>query len=167
MPYQSKFWRYVGADIGQARHYPFCWISPDDCHSKSESTKLFIGGKFNEAMGLEIGYVDTGTIHVAGGETGAYGLDFSLLGEMHVATDTSVVGRAGMIFGRSNVSGTAPGLVTAQRSTWNPSLGIGLQRRIASHWALRLDADRYRFRFSDGDHGKVDVLTVGLQYSFR
>src|ERR1039457_1091750 len=64
MPYKSNFWRYVGGDIGQARHYPFCWISPDDCQSNSETAKLFIGGKFNEAMGLEIGYVDTGKIHV-------------------------------------------------------------------------------------------------------
>jgi hypothetical protein len=52
--------------------------------------------------------------------------------------------------------------MTATRSTWNPGLGIGVQRRIASNWGLRLDLNRYRFRFSDGDHGKVDVLTVGL-----
>lgn len=77
----------------------------------------------------------------------------------------SVVGRFGMIFGRSDVSGTATGPVTATRSGWDPGFGIGIQRRIAYNSALRLDADRCRFRFSGGEHGKVNALTVGLQWS--
>ena len=46
-----------------------------------------------------------------------------------------------------------------------PSVGVGAQVEMTKNWALRVDVDRYRPRYSGGlGRESVDTLTLGVQY---
>ena len=171
MPYERSFWKYAGLDYGVSEFHPSCQFSNPRCDGDAHTAGVFVGGKFRDHLGLEFAYFSLGEIQTAGGGTAdgktvAHGLSVSLTGDYPLAQHADLTGRVGEVFGRSNVAGNGPGLITATRSGWEPSFGAGVRLGIAAHWALRVDADRYRLRFSDGERGRVYALTAGLQYEF-
>jgi opacity protein-like surface antigen len=83
-----------------------------------------------------------------------------------VGQNTSIFGKLGTSYIRTNVSGGAAGLSTGRESGWGPRVGIGAQLGITQNWAVRLDADRYRVQFP-GSNQNIDTYMIGAQYSFR
>jgi outer membrane protein W len=61
-----------------------------------------------------------------------------------------VLAKGGAAYTRTKVTGTAPGLQTGTADGWGPRFGIGLDAGITQNWAIRLDADRYRFKMPGG-----------------
>ena len=164
MPYESGFWGHAGLNIGRSRLRADC--PPPGCDDRDQTWKAYVGGKFNNAIGAEVGYIDLGKFGRGGGETTSHGLDIAFLAGLPVARNSSVFIKAGTAYLRNNVSGTAPGLGTGKEKGWGPRWGIGGQIGFTPNLALRLDADRYRAQFP-GSKENIDTFTVGLQYSFR
>jgi hypothetical protein len=169
-PPSSSPWNglYVGGSLGESRYEPFCWLDLNhDCDKDSTAGKLFAGARLNPHFGVEAAYIDFGSIDFAGGQTRAEGLDLSLTGRLDVASHTALVGRLGFVSGYATVSGTTPGLINDTRTGIEPSYGLGVQQDISANWTLRGDLDRYRIKFSDGEHGMLGLLTLGVQWNFR
>jgi opacity protein-like surface antigen len=165
MPYQKDFWGHVGASIGRSKLDTDC-IPGTECDDKDRVLRVFGGGRFNNAIGGEIAWMDLGDFTNGGGDTDSQALDLALVAGIPFANNWSVFGKLGAVYARSEVSGTAAGLETGERNGWGPRVGIGLQMGLTENWALRADLDRYRIRLPGGREN-IDTFMVGAQYSFR
>src|SRR5512138_2731421 len=94
MPYQSGFWGHAGASVGQSKLQLAC-PAGGSCDDKDTSFRIFAGGKFNNAFGLELGLVDYGKFDRAGGETKGWGLDIPLILGFPIGSNSSVFAKAG------------------------------------------------------------------------
>lgn len=164
-PWQQRFWGYAGINLGTA-NYDFTCAAGFGCDDTAGTVKLFAGGRFNNVFGLEVGYVNFGKAEIAGGDMEAHGLNFSLVAGVPIGANSSVFGKLGTTYGRSKVSGTVPAFRTGSEDDWGASFGVGAQIGLTDRWSLRVDADRYRFKFVDTDRRNIDTFTVGAQYRF-
>ena len=165
MPYQSGFWGHAGASFGQSKLRLGC-PSGASCDSNDTAWRLFAGGRFNNAFGLELGVVNYGKFGRGGGDTEGWGLDIPVLLGFPIGRNSSIFAKAGINYSRMEVSGT-PGLVQAgKESGWGPRFGLGAQIGLTPQWAIRGDWDTYRVRFP-GERDRIDTLTVGAQYNFH
>jgi len=166
MPYQSGFWGHAGASVGQSKLQLSC-PPGGSCDDKDTSFRIFAGGRFNNAFGLEIGLLDYGTFDRGGGETKGRGLDIPLMLGFPIGRNSSVFAKAGVNYSQMEVTAGSPALVqTGKESGWGPRYGVGAQIGLTPQWAIRGDWDRYHVRFP-GTKDDVDTLTIGAQYSFR
>jgi len=165
MPYQGNFWGYAGLNLGRSSYDLNC--GGFSCDQHGDTAKIYAGGRFNDWLGLEVGWVDMGRADFAGGHADAQGLNFSLLGGVPVGDNSSVFAKLGTTAGHTKLTGTAAGAPSGTENGWGLSYGIGGQIGLSRNWAVRVDADRYRFKFAGDNKRDVDTLTVGLQYSFR
>ena len=94
MPYQSGFWGHAGASVGQSKLQLGC-PPAGSCDDKDTALRIFAGGRFNNAFGLEIGLLDFGTFDRGGGETKGRGLDIPLILGFPIGTNSSVVRQGG------------------------------------------------------------------------
>jgi OmpA-OmpF porin, OOP family len=163
MPYESGFWGHAGFSLGRARLRADC-PGGFNCDLRDDTWKVFAGGKFNNTIGGEVGYLSLGDYSLAGGTTKARGVDLALTAGVPLGQNTSVFLKLGTIYTRTNTDGV--GIATGRETGWGPRYGIGGQIGIGPQWAVRLDADRYRMDFAGGSRN-VDTFTVGAQYSFR
>src|SRR5438270_11417631 len=63
MPWSHGFWGHVGIEGGQSRFRDVCRDrNLFDCDSTDSTWKGFVGGNFNDILGLEIGYTDFGKV---------------------------------------------------------------------------------------------------------
>jgi len=165
MPYQSGFWGHAGASVGQSKLELGC-PAGGSCDDKDTSFRIYAGGKFNNAFGLELGLVDYGTFDRAGGETKGRGLDIPLIFGFPLGTNSSVFAKAGVNYSQMEVSDNSLGVATGKESGWGPRYGVGAQIGLTPQWAIRGDWDRFHVRFP-GTKDDVDTLTLGAQYTFR
>lgn len=164
MPYQKGFWGEAGFSLGRSKLHADC-PSGNSCDLRDNSAwRAYVGGKFNNVVGGEVGWVDLGSWDRGGGTTKSRGLDLALVAGVPIGQNSSVFGKLGAAYLRSDVSGT--GLSTGRESSWAPRFGVGAQIGLTQNWAVRLDADRYRVDFP-GSRQNVDTYMVGAQYSFR
>jgi opacity protein-like surface antigen len=166
MPYQSGFWGHAGLSVGRAKLHADCPAGAGCDLRDNSSWRVFGGGKFNNIFGAEVGLMDLGDFSRGGGHTTARGLDLALVAgvPIPVGQNSSVFGKLGAAYVRTNVSGT--GLTTGKENGWGPRIGAGASFGITQNWAVRLDADRYRVEFP-GSKQNIDTYMVGAQYSFR
>ena len=165
MPYQSGFWGHAGASAGQSKNQRDC-PPGGGCDDKDTAYRLFVGGRFNNTFGLELGLVSYGTFDRAGGETDGYGLDIPLMLGFPIGANSSVFAKAGVHYSRMDVGGNPALVESGKESGWGPRYGLGAQIGLTPQWAIRGDWDRYHVRFP-GTKDDIDTLTVGAQYSFR
>ena len=164
MPYQSGFWGTAGFSLGRSKLHAPC-PAGNECDLRDNSAwRAYLGGKFNNTFGAEIGLLDLGSWDRGGGTSKSRGLDLALIAGVPIGQSSSVFGKLGATLMRTDVSGT--GLTTGRESGWGPRIGIGAQIGLTPNWAVRLDADRYRIDFP-GSTQNVDSYMVGVQYSFR
>lgn len=165
MPYQSGFWGHAGASIGESRLRLDC-PSGTSCDNKDAAFRIFAGGRFNNAFGLEIGAVNYGKFSRGGGDTKGYGLDIPLILGFPIGSNSSVFAKAGAHYSRMDVGGNSAIVATGKESGWGPRYGLGAQFGLTPQWAIRGDWDRYHVKFP-GTKDDVDTLTLGAQYTFR
>lgn len=164
MPYQSGFWGNAGFSFGRSKLHADC-PSGNPCDLRENGAwRAFAGGRFNNTFGAEAAWLDLGSWDRGGGTTKSRGLDLALLAGVPFGQNSSVFGKLGATWMRSDVSGT--GLTTGRETGWGPRVGIGAQIGLTQNWALRLDADRYRIDLP-GSTQNVDSYMIGAQYSFR
>jgi len=169
MPYQSGFWGHAGASIGQSTIDDAC-ISGFACDDKDQAFRLYAGGRFNNAVGLELGVLNMGKFDRGGGRTDGWGIDLALVAGFPIGANSAIFGKLGTIYGRTEVEGSpaavAAGLRTGKERGWGPRYGIGGQVGLTPQWAVRADYDRFRMPLPGGKED-VDALMLGVQYTFR
>jgi OmpA-OmpF porin, OOP family len=165
MPYQSGFWGHAGASVGQSKLQLGC-PPAGSCDDKDTSYRVYAGGRFNRAFGLELGLLSYGTFDRGGGETDGWGIDIPLLLGFPIGQNSSVFAKAGAHYSSIDVGGNPALVQTGKESGWGPRYGVGAQIGLTPTWALRADWDRYHVRFP-GTKDDIDILSLGAQYSFR
>jgi OmpA-OmpF porin, OOP family len=165
LPHERGFWGHAGVSFGQSKLDISCPVG-FACDDKDQFLKGYVGGRFNNIFGLEIGALNFGKFQYGGGETDGWGADAALLAGVPIGANSAVFAKAGVIYARTEVSGTAPGLTTGKERGWGGRWGVGAQLGLTKEWALRADFDRYRLPLP-GSHEDLESLTLGVQYTFR
>jgi OmpA-OmpF porin, OOP family len=167
MPYQSGFWGHAGLSFGQSKLKDAC-IAGSPCDDKDQAFRLYAGGRFNNAVGLEAGLLNMGKFDRGGGRTDGWGLDLALVAGIPIGANSAIFGKLGAIYGRTEVEGTstAPGFTRGKERGFGPRYGIGGQVGLTPQWAVRADWDRFRMPLPGGKED-LDTLMLGVQYTFR
>lgn len=166
MPYQSGFWGHAGLSIGRGELDAPCF-SGTSCDLKdNRAVRAYAGGRFNNAVGLEVGALNFGDYERGGGRTDGWGIDLALVAGVPIGANSAVFGKLGAVYARSEVTGNAAGLQTGKERGWGGRYGIGGQIGLTPQWALRVDWDRYRLPLPGGKED-LDTFMLGAQYTFR
>jgi hypothetical protein len=170
MPYQSGFWGHAGFSFGQSKFKDACDGIPTTfaCDDKDQAFRLYAGGRFNNAVGLEAGLINPGRFDRGGGRTDGWGLDVTLVAGVPIGANSAVFGKLGAVYARTEVEGSpaAVGLDRGKERGFGPRYGIGAQVGLTPQWAIRGDWDRWRMPFPGGKED-IDTLMLGVQYTFR
>lgn len=79
MPYQSGFWGTAGFSLGRSKLHAPC-PAGNECDLRDNSAwRAYVGGKFNNTFGAEVGLLDLGSWDRGGGTSKARGLDLALI----------------------------------------------------------------------------------------
>src|SRR5688572_1844644 len=165
MPHERGFWGHAGVSFGQSRLDIPC-PGGFSCDDQDQFLKAYAGGRFNNAIGLEVGVMNFGRFFAGGGETDGWGADAAIVAGFPIGANSSIFGKLGVVYARTEVSGTAAGFQTGKERGFGMRYGLGAQVGLTKTWALRADWDRYRLPLP-GDHEDLDALTLGVQYTFR
>lgn len=163
---------YIGAGVGQS--------DVDELNDTDTAFKVFLGVHVNPNLALEGGLVSFGetTANYGGGESisadaaGAYG---AVVGRLPVGAAT-VYGKVGLQYWDVDLVVCSAGMCDRGSDTGiDPMLGVGLEIPMVNRVAVRAEFERY-LDVSDGVEvfdgyarstgTDVDVITVGLRYSF-
>ena len=149
-------------------------------HDHSTGGKLFGGYQFNRNFAIEAGYFDFGKFGFTANTSPAgtlngniklNGVNLDAVGILPLTERLSALGRVGVISARARDSFSGTGAVGVSNS--NPSkrdtgykIGAGLQYALNDSWNLRAELERNRINDAVGNKGHIDLLSVGLVYSF-
>jgi len=166
MPYERGFWGHAGVSFGQSKLDINCPAGAG-CDDKDQFLKAYAGGRFNNAIGLEVGVMNFGKFSAGGGEIDGWGADAAVVAGIPIGANSSVFGKLGIVYARTEVSGPLfPAGAAGKERGFGARWGVGAQVGLTKEWAVRADFDRYRVPLP-GDHEDVEALTLGVQYTFR
>ena len=97
---------YVGLNLGQTQFDTGCGSGGYVCKDSRVSGQVYTGGLFNDWVGVELGYLNTGKADRAGGRTRAEGVGVSLLLRAPLGSFNAFV-KAGGLYGQTKVSAGA------------------------------------------------------------
>src|SRR5918999_5534566 len=163
MPYQSGFWGHAGLSVGQSELDASCPAGAP-CDDKDQAARLYFGGRFNNALGLEVGFLHTGRFRRGGGDTDGYGIDAALVAGVPIGANSAIFGKLGAIYSRMDVNGNL--VQTGAERDWGARYGIGGQVGLTPQWAIRADWDRFKVGLPGGRED-LDTIMLGVQYTFR
>ncbi len=165
LPYTSR--GYWGLSLGRTKFDLGCGSGAFGCDSHSNvSVNAYTGGMFNEWLGLELGYLNTGKLDRAGGDTSAQGVNLRLVGRVPMGA-FNVFGKAGGIYGRTKVtSDVLSGIPSGSKSGGGLSVAAGVGYDFTSHSGVTLEWARNKFKFAAEGHPNVDTTQVGYIYKF-
>src|SRR4051812_20197809 len=143
MPYQSGFWGNVGLSYGRSKLHADCPPGPE-CDLRDQAWRAYVGGKFNNIFGAEIGFLDLGKFGRGGGDTKSRGADLALIAGFPLGQHSSIFGKAGLTYRRPDGWARPVGWPPGRESGGGPGVGVGAQTEIPQNWAFRQDAARYR-----------------------
>lgn len=180
---------YGGIGIGQSRAkidharitaglLPRVVTSIDD-DDRDTGFKLLAGRKFNRNFAVEGGYFNLGkfgyTANMAAGSEIAtiklQGVNLDAVGILPFAEKFSAFGRVGLIYtqAKDTFRGTGAILVNdpnPKKSDASYKMGLGVQYDFTESLGLRGEWERYRVSDAVGNKGDIDMLLVGLIYTF-
>lgn len=165
MPYQSGFWGHAGISLGQSELDASC-PAPADCDDTDQAARIYFGGRFNNAVGLEVGFLHTGRFRRGGGDTDGYGIDLALVAGFPIGANSAIFGKLGTIYSRMDVNGNDALIRTGSERDWGWRYGIGGQIGLTPQWAIRADWDRFEVALP-GSKPDLDTVMLGVQYTFR
>lgn len=142
--------------------------------------KLFVGYQFNQYFALEAGYADLGDFKYevarapgAGtliADTNYKGFNFDAVGTLPITPRFSAFARVGAFHYETeqNFVGTQSLAAALSRDDKDTGykFGAGLEYSFTERLSARIEAERYRIEDMVGDHGSVNLYSVGLVYRF-
>ena len=183
---------YGGASIGQSRSkiddaritanlqsqgLATSAMSNDD---KALAGKAFAGYQLDRYLGIEAGYFNLGHFGFASttvpagtldGRIKLQGINLDLVGTLPLSERFSAIARVGAQHARSRDSfGGGGGVVVLtpnpSKSETNVKFGAGLQYAFTPNLMLRGEAERYRVNDAVGNHGDINLYSLGLVFAF-
>lgn len=147
---------------------------------KDRGYKLYAGYQFNRYFSVESGYFDLGnfSFNTVTDPLGAFngnidlrGINLDLVGTIPLTEKFSAFARVGINYAEAKDTFSRSGLTTLTRDSAkgrdiNGKAGLGLQYAFNDNWAVRAEAERYRFDDAVGHRGDADLYSVGLVYRF-
>lgn len=136
---------------------------------KSTAYNLYGGTYFNNNFGVELGYVNFGTVSRAGGSSRAEGLNLALVARLPLSDSFSLLGKLGSTYGRTNVSGLpGSGIASGSDSGFGLAYGIGAELAVNTQWAVVLQYDVHQLHYIGGssDREEMKVTSLGIRYKF-
>jgi OOP family OmpA-OmpF porin len=141
--------------------------------------KLFGGWKFHKNFALEAGYFNLGKFGFTGttptssltGTAKFQGLNLDAVGILPLTEKFSALGRVGLTYTEAKDTFATTGNISVpnnnpSKSEANYKFGLGVQYDLTRALGLRAELERYRVNDAIGNKGDVDMLTVGLIYTF-
>ena len=142
--------------------------------------KAFGGYQLNRYVGIEAGYFSLGhfgftfTTVPAGtldGRIRLHGVNLDLVGTLPVTERFSLLARVGAQHASARDSFNGSGGVVVltpnpSKSETNVKFGAGLQYAFTPNLMLRGEAERYRINDAVGNHGDVNMFSVGVVFAF-
>lgn len=164
LPYTRR--GYFGISVGRPDFKNGCGTGLYGCDNPNVGVSVYTGGLFNEWLGMELGYMNTGKADRAGGRTSAQGVSVSLVARAPMGA-FNVFAKGGAIYGQTNVSsGLLSGIAEGQRRGWGGTYGAGVGYDFTPASGVVLEWARHEFRFP-GDGGRQDVDTTSVGYVHR
>lgn len=147
---------------------------------RNTAFKLFGGYQFNPYIGVEAGYFNlgkfgftstttpAGTLH---GQIKLQGLNLDLVGTLPITERLSALARVGAQYAsaRDTFSGTGAVVVldpNPRKREANLKVGAGLQYAFSPSFLMRGEVEHYRINDAVGNHGGVNVVSIGLVFPF-
>lgn len=162
LPYTRR--GYVGLNLGKPEFDLPCGTAYG-CDDPSVSGYLYTGGMFSDWLGLELGYLNTGSADRAGGSTRAQGLNLSLVLRAPMGPANAFL-KAGTVWGETRVStGVLSAEAAGKRRGWGASYGAGVGYDFTPTSGVVLEWSRHEFVFPG--RGRQDVDTTSLGYVWR
>ena len=142
--------------------------------------KAFGGYQLDRYVGIEAGYFSLGhfgftsTTVPAGtldGRIKLQGINLDLVGTLPLSERFSAIARVGAqhASARDSFSGSGGVVVLSpnpSKSETNVKFGAGLQYAFTPSLMLRGEAERYRINDAMGNHGDINMYSVGLVFAF-
>ena len=166
MPWERGFWGHAGISYGQSKLDDLQCTPGLPCEDKDQAFRVYAGGRFSNAFGLEIGALNIGKYQANGGEADGWGADIALLAGIPIGANSAIFAKAGTIYARTEVASDVPGTPSGKERGFGFRYGVGGQLGLTKEWALRADYDRYDVAFP-GDHRDLETVMLGVQYTFR
>lgn len=164
LPYTRR--GYFGINLGKPEFNTSCGTGLYACDDPSTGVSLYTGGLFNDWVGMELGYMNTGKADRAGGSTRAQGVNVSLVLRAPLGP-FNVFAKGGAIYGQTQVSSELlSGVSDGKRRGWGASYGAGVGFDFTPSSGVVLEWSRNEFRFPGRD-GRDEVDTTSLGYVHR
>jgi len=166
LPYTLR--GYVGLNLGRTKFDLSCGGGGRPCDDNSKlSVNLYTGGMFNDWLGLELGYLNTGKLDRAGGETSAQGVNLLLVGRVPLGSSFNLFAKGGGIYGRTKVTADAlSDIPSGSKSGGGLSAAAGIGYDFSPNSGIVLQWSRNKFKFAAEGHPNVDTTQVGYVYKF-
>ena len=157
---------YVGLNIGKPRFKTACGSAAFSCDDGSASVYLYTGGLFNDWVGAEVGYYNSGNADRAGGQTRAQGVNLSLVARAPIGPLNAFI-KGGAMYGHTRVSSALlSGVESGKRRGWGASYGGGFGFDVTPRSGIVLEWSRLEFRFP-GNGGRQHIDNTSLGYVHR
>jgi OmpA-OmpF porin, OOP family len=158
---------YVGINLGRSDYGDFSCGTPGfGCDDTGTRLHLYTGGKFNEWLGMEVGYLNEGKVSRAGGSTRSDGVNLSLVGHLPVNA-FHLFAKAGATYGRTRVSADAlSGITSGSRRGWGGSYALGAGFDFTPSSGVVLEWSRNAFVQPGGGRNDVDGTSIGYVHRF-
>lgn len=157
---------YAGINLGKPDLRAGC-VAGFSCSDADLAVYAYTGGLINDVVGVELGYVNSGSAHRNGGTSRAQGVNLSLVARMPLGA-FNVFAKAGALYGHTRVSADAlSGVATGKESGWGGAYAAGAGYDFTPQMGVVLEFARNQFRFvGGGGRRDVDSLSLGLVRRF-
>jgi hypothetical protein len=165
LPYTRR--GYLGLNLGRTEFNNACGSGGYACDNAKGSAYLYTGGLFNDALGLELGYLNTGKSDRSGGDSRAEGVN--LLAVLRAPFGPfSVFAKGGAVYAQTRVTtGLLSDVPSGRRRDWGGAYGAGLGFDFTPNAGLVLEWTRREVRFPGNDSRQdLDSTTLGYVYRF-
>lgn len=159
---------YLGLNLGRSRYGVDCGGAAFICDRTDSAVRVSAGAMLGNFWGVELGYLDLGSISRAGGSTRARGLNLSLVGKAPLVRSFSVFGKVGATYGRTETTtmGVNAAIAAGTESGLGLSYGAGVSYDFTPRLSATLEWDSNDFRFAGGGRDPVRSTSLGLQYRY-
>jgi OOP family OmpA-OmpF porin len=158
---------YIGFGAGQSNYRQGCGTGLFSCGDKDDAYSIYGGSMLNNNFGLELGYIDLGSIGRGGGSTEARGINLSLVGKVPLGERVGLFGKLGTTYGSTKVSANpGSGIATGKEDGFGLSVGAGVNYDFSQNWSAVLQWERHEMKFPGTGREPVHATTLGLKYRF-
>ncbi len=135
---------------------------------KSTAYNLYGGTYFNNNFGVELGYINFGTVSRGGGSSKAEGLNLALVARAPLSESFNLLGKLGTTYARTDVSSQpGSGIPSGSDNGFGLAYGIGAEYAFNTQISVVLEYDVHQLHYVGGSGKEEMKLTsLGLRYKF-